>query len=179
MRTRTYILGALVALLVCAGVGAWFVLRGTQDTAVSNEGTHVVAPGFSLPNAEGQSVVLEDIQAPVRVVHFWASWSPYSKEALPALVELKRAFGEQVAVIALDRDTDPATGRAFLASLQLGDELVFAYDAADTYFKKLGGYNMPETVFLAPDGSILKHVHGPMSYEKMHETVSTLLAAGS
>jgi hypothetical protein len=94
------------------------------------------------------------------------------------LVALKREFGDRVAVVALNRDTYPKDGQVFLASLGLGEELVFAYDEADGYFGEVGGYNMPETIFVGRDGEVLHHEHGPMRLEEMQRVVEGLLNVG-
>ncbi len=152
------------------------VRRGGDRVA---RGASSTMPDFSLPNAQGAPVVFSKVHAKVRVVTFWASWSPYSREELPALVRLKKEFAPNVEVVALDRDTTPADGQAFLASLSLGDELLFAYDAHDAYFKQVGGYNMPETVFVDERGVVRAHIHGPMSYDGMAAEVRTLLGSDS
>jgi thiol-disulfide isomerase/thioredoxin len=168
----------IIAVAVCGVLGllVYFLVRTMGDEGVGTPApSAVVAPDFRFPDASGKDIVLSEVEARVRVVNFWASWSPYSRKELPALVALQEAFGDEVAVIALNRDTDPAEGRAFLTSLGLGEELLFAYDQSDTYFKELGGYNMPETVFVGLGGEVLVHVHGPMEYQEMRETVERLL----
>lgn len=169
---------ALVALvLLCVVGGVVFMLSHTREE-VSTGPTATYVPDFSFPDARGAPVVLTDIKAEVRVINFWASWSPYSKDELPALVTLKREFGDRIAIVALNRDTTPSDGRAFLASLGLGEDLLFAYDREDGYFKEVGGYNMPETIFVGPEGEVLHHVHGPMELESMKRVVGELLNAG-
>lgn len=149
------------------------ILHGPTPQVTEEQVTYL--PEFSFPNERGEDVVFATIQAPVRIVNFWASWSPYSKEELPSLAALKREFGDRVEVVALNRDKNPANGRAFLAEIGLSSEITFAYDSEDTYFRRVGGYNMPETVFVGPSGEVLAHVHGPMGLEVMRATVSDLL----
>jgi thiol-disulfide isomerase/thioredoxin len=166
---RTVLL--VVALVVVLALYLYLAFRdnSTVDDSVAR------APGFSLPDATGLDVVLSDIQADLRLVHFWASWSPYSAEDLTSLSRLQTEFGDKVAVIALNRDTNPQEGKDYLAGLGVGDRVIFAYDREDTYFKEVGGYNMPETLFVAPDDTILLHVRGPMPYETAREHIVRLL----
>lgn len=172
-------IGALGALTLLTLLGILVYVLFTQDRFTATEQsaeTHAVAPGFSLPNAEGELIALEKINAEVRIINFWASWSPYSKDELSALVHIKETYGKKIAIIALNRDTNPVDGRAFLASLGLEDELLFAYDREDTYFKKVGGYAMPETLFLDREGNILAHIHGPMKEVDMRATLDEILS---
>jgi len=165
---------ALLGAVLVGGVH--LVVTGRGDTARSTTESTAQVPDFSLPDATGRQVVLSQVDAPLKIVNFWASWSPYSREELPALARLQQEYKGQVAVVALNRDTVPADGRAFLASLGLGDALVFAYDANDEYFKEVGGYNMPETMFVDRNGMILAHIHGPMEYNTMKAHVDRLLS---
>ncbi len=167
-------------VLAGAGLAAGFYLFVVHDilldpTPQAPEEWVTYLPDFSFPNERGEEVVFAKIQAPVRIVNFWASWSPYSREEIPALAALKREFGDRVEVVALNRDKNPADGRTFLEEIGLSSEITFAYDSEDTYFRRVGGYNMPETVFVGPNGEVLAHVHGPMDLEVMRATVGGLL----
>lgn len=161
-------------LVLAVGVVLWFVFTGgghKQETYSPDVLSELPqAPDFSFPDATGKEVVLSEVQSLLRIVHFWASWDPSSAEGLHALAEIAREHSD-VAVIALNRDVVPSEGQALLARLELGDMLVFAYDKNDTYYRELGGYNMPETVFLAPGGEILEHVRGPMSEEEFRSSI--------
>jgi thiol-disulfide isomerase/thioredoxin len=155
-------------------VALFFWLRGEeQEPAVVVAPT---VPDFVFPDAQGNPVALADVQAELRVITFWASWSPYSRDELPTLARVKEAYGDRIAVVALNRDTNSAEGRAFLEAIGLADELIFAYDRDDTYYKEVGGFNMPETVFVDTEGRILHHTHGPMTEEAMRAVIEEHLA---
>ncbi len=176
MSRRYMVLGAIL----CIGVGIVVYLLSSkvmlhEQDVRSDEQRYTYLPDFTFPNENGEEVTFAAIQAPLRIVNFWASWSPYSRDELPALASLKRELGDAIEVVALNRDINPADGRAFLAELGLTSELTFAYDSEDTYFKKVGGYNMPETVFVGREGEVLEHSHGPMSMEAMRTTANRLL----
>ena len=167
-------------IILCVG-GVWFAwatYRASEKE--SGDETAEALPlvrDVTLPDAQGKLLTLSEIRAPVRIVHFWASWSPYSKNDLPVLVDMKRAFGADVEVLAINRDTNPLQGHAYLDSLALGDELHFVYDREDGYYREVGGYNMPETVFVGSGGEIHAHTRGPIPYEEMVSTVRAILNA--
>lgn len=174
MRRSTLILGvALLVLLLCVGV-YFFGVRPSTTSQYEAENL-VRAPEFSLPDASGNVISLSDVEGKVTIINFWASWSPYSKDELSALVQLKKEYGDDIAIVALNRDHNPAEGKAYLESLQLGDELLFVYDKNDEYFKKVSGFAVPETLFLIENEDIFYHKHGPMSYDEMKEQVVTVL----
>ena len=165
--TTVVVLGTLLVL-------ATYLIFASRSALEPDESAPRV-PGFSFPDAGGLDVVLSDIQADLRLVHFWASWSPYSADDLITLSRLQGEFGQRVAVIALNRDTNPQEGKAYLAGLGISDSVIFAYDKEDSYFKEVGGYNMPETLFVAPDDTILLHIRGPMPYDVAREHITALL----
>jgi thiol-disulfide isomerase/thioredoxin len=174
MRRSTLIVSAsLVVLLVCAGAYV-FLIRPMLLKNKGDEG-FAKAPSFSLPDASGNLISLSNMQGKVTVVNFWASWSPYSKDELTALVRLKKEFGDDVSVIALNRDANPNEGKAYLVSMQLGEDLLFVYDKDDEYFKKVNGFAVPETLFLIGNEDVYFQKHGPMTYDEMKEQIVAIL----
>jgi len=169
-----FVIGGALVVLVIGGLVLLYIsfLRDSND---SEESALLQAPDFSLPDASGKSISLETLEGDVRVLTFWASWSPYSRDELTSLGKLKEEYGDKVSVAALNRDTNPADGRAYLESLGLGEVLVFVYDQQDEYFKEVNGYAMPETLFLDADAKIVAHQHGPMTYEEMRAQIDSML----
>ncbi|KKS35375.1 MAG: Thiol-disulfide isomerase and thioredoxin [Parcubacteria group bacterium GW2011_GWD2_42_14] len=161
--------------MLVIGSLAFIYISFLHDSNEPAEYTLLQAPDFSLPDASGKNISLETLEGDVKVITFWASWSPYTREELTSLSKLKEEYGDKVSVAALNRDANPAEGRAYLETLGLGEVLVFAYDQQDEYFKKVNGYAMPETLFLNADAKIVFHQHGPMTYDEMRAQIETML----
>ncbi len=159
-------------LLATLALLGWYFFTRDEEKQV---GEHV-APNFSLPDASGKMISLDSLEAELVVINFWASWSPYSKDELKYLVELKKEFGDRIEIVCLNRDTDPLQGKQFLQQENIGEELLFVYDAQDEYFKKVSGFAVPETVFLTEGDEIVYHKHGPMTYDEMKARVEDILA---
>lgn len=173
-RRLTLLVGAIAVLIAVCGAVYFLSTQKGIFFKDSEEGV-VKAPNFVLPDALGNMVSLEDIDSEVVVINFWASWSPYAKDELPALVALKKEYGSDITIVGLNRDYNPKEGQAFLESLSLGEDLVFVYDTNDEYYKKVSGYAMPETIFLNEKGDIVAQIHGPATFEQMKEQVSIIL----
>lgn len=169
---RAVMVLSTVLVLTIAG-GMYYVYR-TKEEAVPHE-VYLVAPDFSLPSSDGTRVNLSDVEGTVRIVNFWASWSPYSKDELAAFARLKQAYKDDLTIIALDRDTNPNEGRAFADSLGLAGDMLFVFDQEDGYFKKVKGFAVPETLFIDQEGNIRAHIHGPMTYEEMELQLKAIL----
>ncbi len=171
MRYRAVILIIVLSVIVIF-TAVYFKSNTTDNVDVVNNFSS--APEFNLPDSLGNNITLSEVGGEIKVVNFWASWSPYSADELSALVRLKNEYGDRLAIVALNRDVISEEGKAFLESLDLGSSLIFVYDKNDEYFNKVDGYAMPETLFLNKDGDILIHKHGPMSYDEMNKQVKLL-----
>lgn len=156
-------------------VGGAYLLFRPDSAVVPEESRYMSAPDFALPNESGALVRLSEVEGTIRIVNFWASWSPYSKDELLAFDRLKKKYGDTLVVIALDRDTTTNDGRVFIKTLGISQDILFVFDKKDEYFDTVQGYAVPETLFLDKDGAILEHVHGPLTYERMEEIVTSLL----
>lgn len=165
--------GVLGACVLAVGIVSY--LHTKKDP--SNEGEiYTIAPEFSLPDIHGNPLTLSEVDTPVRIVNFFASWSPYSADELRMLAHLQETYPKDVTVIALDRDTNLNDGRAFIAPLALEDTITFVFDQNDAYFKQVQGFAVPETVVLDEEGHIRAHIHGPATYEALDVHVKDILA---
>jgi peroxiredoxin len=61
-----------------------------------------MAPAFTLPCTDGDSVSLADISTPLVVVVFWCNHCPYVKAALDALIDITRTHKGYATVIAIN-----------------------------------------------------------------------------
>jgi len=175
MRRSTIIIGALVvSLVVIAGTYFYAKYSGDKET-VESETRPVIAPEFSFPDASGKTISLESLEGKVKILNFWASWSPYSKEELDSLNRIQKEFGSEVVVVALSRDQYPSLGQEYLKENSIEQSIVFIFDKEDDYFKKIEGFAVPETVFLNENDEIVLHKHGPITYEEVREQVENML----
>ncbi len=174
MHYRVVVLAGVISIVTILSI-LFYVSHKHNNVSEENIKTTEIAPEFNLPDAIGNNISLSEVEGKLKIINFWASWSPYSKDELSALVQLKKEYGKDLAIVALNRDVNPAEGEVFLESLKLDNVIVFIYDKNDVYFKKVGGYAMPETLFLDRDSSILMHKHGPMSYDEMNVQIQQFL----
>ena len=47
----------------------------------------------------------------------------------------------------------------------------------DSFYKSIGGFSMPETIFVSSNGDLLRHKRGPMKFEEMKEIINEILAS--
>lgn len=117
-------------------------------------------PGQGYTDLAGNPVALTQFKGKVLVVNSWATWMPFSQTELPALNQLREKYGDDVAFLAINRMEDRALVTAYLGTLPEIKNITFLIDPADTFYKAVGGYAMPETVVYAKDGTIALHQRG-------------------
>lgn len=153
-------------VLVLVGVGAYLVL--TSETSPND-----LAPEFSLENYEGEIVSSSDFSEKVQVVNIWASWCPFCVKELPDFVSLNEEFSD-VEVIAINRGESLSVAKGFTDSLGISNKLTFLIDKKSTYYNSIGGFSMPETIFVDEEGIIFLHKRGPMTFEEMKNIINQI-----
>lgn len=172
MRTYQQLLATIVALLVFAAFFAHFIFRvqaKAKDTTFGKE------YGLTLIDYSGKEVHLFDFRRKVLIAYAWASWCPYCGAELQNLAQLKKTYGDSVAIVAVNRSEPLPVAKAFTDHLQNTDGLIFLIDPNDVFFKEIGGYAMPETVFIDAGGAISYHQRGPIQIADVDAKIKELL----
>lgn len=158
----SYLIGITGVILILAGVTYGVVVKQEKESArTSADVTKLALPDGSAPftTLEGDPVAVSYDEESVRVVSAWASWCPSCKEGLLLLDGLASRY-DDVTFIAVNRNENPTTARAYLETLPELTHLTVALDANDHFFKTVEGYAMPETVVYDKEGVIVSHLRG-------------------
>jgi thiol-disulfide isomerase/thioredoxin len=113
----------LAIILPIGFVGAAFALRGATTRSASQSGapgvdnTPVIrfvkepemAPPVPDHDISGATVSKENWGGKVVLVNFWATWCPPCREEIPEMIALKRQFKDQLVIVGISEDDDPAT----------------------------------------------------------------------
>lgn len=137
---------------------------------------HTINPaeGSGYTDLSGNPVDLHAYKGKIIVANAWATWMPFSQTELPALAQLKQRYGDAVIVLAVNRKEDPALVTSYMHTLSDISGLTVLIDPADTFYKAIGGYAMPETVVYAPDGRIVYHARGVAPLEELTQAIDAL-----
>lgn len=113
------------------------------------------------------------------IVNFWATWCPYCVKEMGDYQELYREYGDRISFAFVDV-ADGQRETVEDAAMWLADNgydlpayFDTTYEAVYTY----GAQNLPTTVVVSGDGSILDVSAGAIDLESMRETLDGLLAA--
>lgn len=109
------------------------------------------------------------------IVYFWATWCPYCAGEFNDLVTVQQQYGSHIEIVAVNRGESSADAKKFTDSLSIQSNILYLLDPTDALFKKMGGYAMPETIFINGRGEEIFHKHGPISPEEINDaTIATL-----
>lgn len=167
----------LVSVLIVLGVGAVAFLRdsGPKPMQPGGEVSLNKAPDFSLKDYQGNTVSLTDFADTPLVINSWAAWCPFCIDELPDFAAVQKELGDKVVIIAIDRAEPLSTAKKYTDDLDVTDELVFLMDPSDSFYRSIGGFSMPETIFVDREGNIRDHKRGPMDASEILERIQKIL----
>ena len=120
---------------------------------------------------QGNKVSLADFTGKRLIVNAWAAWCPFCVQELPDFAEVQERFGQEVVFIAIDRAESLDTAKRFSDQLGVTDKLVFWLDGSDSFYKAIGGFSMPETIFIDETGAVAQHKRGPMKVPEITQRI--------
>lgn len=180
--TGTILLIAGIAAVI--GIG-FFWLNGRPGgsegamSAQHQQKTAPSAPAFFelvLEDYGGKAVRLADFHGRPLVINSWAAWCPFCKKELIDFAAAQKEFGDAVLMIAIDRAETKETAKKYSDELGVTDDLIFLLDSSDSFYQSIGGFSMPETIFVNTVGEIVTHKRGPMEIQEMREKIQQLIS---
>jgi len=187
MKTALIIVIALAILLGGAAlIGSGSVpdissrASSQSDTAAEQE----TSPGssdfdrliaLSFTDYEGNAVSLSNFAGKPVVINSWAVWCPFCRQELPDFAALQKEFGDQVTVIAIDRQEPLQKAMEYTDGLGISGDMLFLLDRNDSFYRAIGGFSMPETIFVSGTGDIVVHKRGPMDLAEIRQHTKRII----
>jgi len=166
-----------IIILAIAGGGILLVTGGGtpgEQQGTTSKGSDRQLKNLTFVDYDGNSVALADFAGKPLVVNSWAVWCPFCIKELPDFAALQKEFPE-VVVIAIDRAESLSTAKSYTDDLGITEDLVFLLDRKDSFYKSIGGFSMPETLFVDAEGVIQSHKRGIMDLNEMKRNVAKIL----
>lgn len=139
-----------------------FINVKNQETSYVGELNKLEKEG--VPNKEFKtkdaSLMLHDIDTPVTLLHFWASWCAPCIEEFPSLVALAKAFEGKITILAVSLDESKEEYEAFLQSLEIENtkSFIVVRDDNSDFASSIGTEKLPETYILDRDKKLIRKV---------------------
>jgi len=154
------------------------ILAGRKDLVRPDIGATSAAlkeigalPKFKLNDLSGRALEAEQLSGRVVLVEFWATWCPPCRSTLAWLAELKRKYGEKVAILALAVESPDDQIHSVASSLS--SDLRMAIADASTA-EAFGNITSVPTMFLFDrSGKKAQVVYG--APPDLHERVGTIV----
>lgn len=165
---KTAGLSALVVLAL-AGTAVFFLAsKEIVPPVVEKE-----LPEVRLQGLDGAEMDLVSLRGKPALINLWATWCPFCRAELSDFAKLGEAYGDKLAVVAVNRGEPEEVVRQFSLGNNL-ENILFLVDGKDSLYEAIGGFSMPETIFLNAEGRVVAHKRGPMSLEEMKRRVEEL-----
>lgn len=169
-----FIIPIIVVILIIGGI---FLFSGSDEKRAENapqgasEDLFAKLSALEFTDYNGNTVTLADFSGKNLVVNSWAAWCPFCRKELPDFVTIQKEFGDQIVIIAIDRAEPLSTAKQYSDELGVTNDLIFLLDPDDTFYKAIGGFSMPETIFVDAHGMIQDHKRGVMAEEEVRRRV--------
>jgi thiol-disulfide isomerase/thioredoxin len=159
------------------------ILAGKKDVvtrehrATGTESHELAAlPKFTLHDLSGQPIAEHDLAGRVVLVEFWATWCPPCRSTLEWLGEVKKQYGDRIAILALAVESPEAGIRTTVGSLSPQIRWAIA-DAATA--QAFGDITAVPTLFLFDrTGKTARVLYGapPDLHDEVAKLLNTLIA---
>ena len=186
-RRALRIAGVLAAVAFVALLAYGLTTKATNSTIddALSRGESVAAPGFTLGSlAEGRDagdawakaasdgdVSLSELRGTPLVLNFWASWcDPCRAEAKVLEKAWKQQSGGDVLFLGLDAQDAREDARDFIS--QFGLTFPHVRDPGNDTQRAWGVTGLPETYFIAADGSVVGHVIGTVDDGQLRDGIA-------
>lgn len=157
-----------VSLVIIAGVAGFYFIKDKVNTPSLN--LKQVSADFVLKDYNGQRVSLESFRGKNILVNSWASWCPFCRKELSDFAKIQKEVGGEFTVVAINRAESADVAKIYSDGANTSN-ILYLLDPEDAFYKSIGGFSMPETIFVDKEGFIKYHKRGPMELEEMKRRV--------
>jgi thiol-disulfide isomerase/thioredoxin len=149
--------------------------EGVEQTEEA-EVEYVMAPDFTVYDAEGNEVKLSDFIGKPTVVNFWASWCGPCQIEMPDFDEMYKEFGEEVNFLMVNM-TDGSRETADAAAKFVEDAgyaFPIYYDTKMNAAMTYGVNSLPSTYFIDAEGHAVTRAQGIINAEVLQYAIEMI-----
>jgi cytochrome c biogenesis protein CcmG, thiol:disulfide interchange protein DsbE len=172
---RPRLVATLVIGVAVIGVLALIAVGFTRDPGqIQSALVGRAAPEFRLVSLNVTPVDLAALRGRPVVLNFWASWCIPCRDEAPLLRAAEARYATQnLAFIGIVYQDDAASAQAFVDRYGIAYPSLLDPDGRTAL--NYGVYGIPETYFIAPDGTIRDKQIGQLSAESLERQIQEVL----
>jgi len=169
---------ALILIIIVAGFVTYSIVSPQGMFSGLSKDLEIITPSseFSYTDLDGTVVDLSAFKGKPLIINSWATWIPFSQKELQLFNTVKEKYGDALTILAINRMENNAVIKSYLDTYTIARTILFLTDPSDHFYKAVGGYAMPETVFYDRDGIIRTHIRGVLTESELTALVNTLLS---
>ena len=164
----------LAIIVVCIAFALGLVYFAARPHIAPEEKSFFSLFSLPLQDYQGKTVRLSAFETKPIVVYLWASWCPYCQEGFRNLSQAQSAHAN-IAFVAINRGEPFMDAKGFTDKIGLPAGIAYLLDPDDTFYKAIGGFAMPEYIFVDRRSTIVGHARGPLTPEQLEEQIDMLL----
>lgn len=169
------IVAIIISVLIIVGIGLFVLSKYSNPKESDHQAQFDKAPDFVLQNYAGKTIKFSDFTGKPLVINSWAAWCPFCRKELIDFAIAQKEFGNDVVIIAINRAESLEIAKEYTDELDITNDLIFLLDPSDSFYQSIGGFSMPETIFVDKNGNIVEHKRGPMEINEIRQKIQKLL----
>jgi peroxiredoxin len=137
------------------------------------------APSFSLPDAEGRFVGLDDFRGRIVVLNFWATWCAPCRHEMPAFVRLQSRYPDRVSFVGVSVDEKGwSVINPFVREIGVNYTILLDQDSAT--LERYGDPSaLPATFLIDEEGTLRVIIQGMVSEADLDEILKLMLSGAA
>lgn len=128
-------------------------------------------PDFMLKDIDGNTIALSSFNGTPLIVDVWASWCVLCKDHMYQLSSIQKELNDTFVIVEVNRRESSETAKAYIKQLSLRDPVRFMFDENDRLYEAIGGFLMPESIFIDKNGIIRDHTRGSLGAIEMRRRI--------
>ena len=184
MKTKFAVIVLCAAVLMLAAVMGYeylsenYVPESENSSSSGSSEEKVLAPDFTVYDADGNPVSFSDFSGKPVVLNFWATWCGYCVKEMPSFEKAFLQYGDEVVFMMINvTDGYQETKEDAMKFIEeKGYTFPVYYDTELSAASVYGASSLPATAFINADGELLHGQLGMLSEETLFGYIEKILA---